>query len=101
MAIRTVPAELSLDLRPTFVPKTITDFFYYPPKPSMMALAAIKEEKEDTVMNRLSLLTPGLKNLRESITSFNRVVPSSPLLSTQACVQDLQQQQTDRKKKKK
>ncbi|KAJ1375602.1 SANT/Myb domain [Sesbania bispinosa] len=162
-----VPAELSLDLRPSFVPKTIADFLYdlstipassdklsrlhdflsrledelrkidafkrelplcmfllndailvlkeesekcrahnslpvlednrngasafmpfssYPSVPvTTVALATTKEEKEETVINRLSLLTPGVKTLREgfggsrgSRTSSNRAVSSSP-----------------------
>ncbi|XP_061367128.1 transcription factor HHO5-like [Gastrolobium bilobum] len=78
-------------------------FSTYPSVPTTtVALTATKEEKEGTVLNRLSLLTPGVKSLRGSRTSSNRVVPSSPppILHTSLRAGSLQQQQNSRKQRR-
>lgn len=86
-------------------------FSTYPSVPlttvSLAAAAATKEEKQDTGVNRLSLLTPGVKSLREgfglrgSRSSSNRAV-SSPPPTAQPSLRTgpLQPQQTARKQRR-
>ncbi|CAL0312106.1 unnamed protein product [Lupinus luteus] len=67
-----VPAELSLDLRPTFVPKTITDFLSTLPNSSS---------------NKLSLLNDFIARLEDEfrkIDAFKRELPLSMLLLNDA-----------------
>lgn len=72
-----------------------------------VTLAAPKQEKEDTVINRLSLLTPGMKSLREgfgsrgSRGSSSRAVSSSPpTVHPSLRAGPLQPQQTSRKQRR-
>ncbi|XP_057419863.1 myb family transcription factor EFM-like isoform X2 [Lotus japonicus] len=74
-----------------------------------VALQAAKEEKEDTVLNRLSLLTPGVKSLREGFgsrgsrsSSSSRAVSSSspPIVPPSLRAGSLQQQQNARKQRR-
>lgn len=73
-----------------------------------VALQAAKEEKEDTVLNRLSLLTPGVKSLREgfgsrgsrSSSSSRAVSSSSPTVPPSLRAGSLQQQQNARKQRR-
>lgn len=85
-------------------------FSTYPsiPVTTVALAAATKEEKEDTGVNRFSLLTPGVKSLREgfglrgSRSSSNRAVSSPPPAMAQPSLRTgpLQPQQTARKQRR-
>ena len=65
-----VPAELSLDLRPTFVPKTISDFFY---DVSKITNASERFLKVDDFLKRLQ------EEMRK-IDAFKRELPLCMIL---------------------